>query len=194
MNELPQHIEALLFAAEQVINVKEIQTCMQTVFGISLLELDIINTIDTIKLKYQSNEYVFELVQIANGYQFLTKPKFHHTVSALIATKAKKKLSLPALECLSIIAYKQPITKFEVEQIRGVNCDYAIQKLLEKELVLVKGRSEAVGKPLLYGTSMIFMDHFGIKNISDLPKIKEFELTENTIGAIEDIDNEKISN
>lgn len=189
MNELPQHIEALIFAAEQVITIKEIQSCVHTVFGLSLLENDIQKTIDSIKLKYQSDAYVFELISIANGFQFLTKPKYHHTVSALIATKAKKKLSTPALECLSIIAYKQPITKFEMEQIRGVNCDYAVQKLLEKDLIVVSGRSEAVGKPLLYGTSVIFMEHFGIKNLADLPKIKEFELVENTIGLTNEIEN-----
>ncbi|MEY2834362.1 MAG: SMC-Scp complex subunit ScpB, partial [Bacteroidota bacterium] len=102
------------------------------------------------------------------------KKDFFPTVSALIQHKARKRLSTASLETLSIIAYKQPITKSEIEAIRGVNCDYSIQKLLEKELIIIAGRNEqAVGKPLVYATSRQFMDYFGINSAEELPKINE---------------------
>jgi segregation and condensation protein B len=91
-------------------------------------------------------------------------------------------LSQAALETLAIIAYKQPVTKTDVEQIRGVNCDYSIQKLLEKELIAINGKSEALGKPILYGTSLLFMDYFGINNIGELPHIKELTDASSSIG------------
>jgi len=94
--------------------------------------------------------------------------------------RSKKKLSQAALETLAIVAYKQPVTKPDIEQIRGVNCDYSIQKLLEKELITIVGKSEAIGKPILYGTSPLFMDYFGINSIKELPHIKE--LTDNSIS------------
>jgi segregation and condensation protein B len=91
-------------------------------------------------------------------------------------------LSQAALETLAIIAYKQPVTKPDIEQIRGVNCDYSIQKLLEKELISIIGKSEAIGKPILYGTSTVFMDYFGINSIDELPQIKEFTDDTASIG------------
>ena len=91
-------------------------------------------------------------------------------------------MSTSALETLAIVAYKQPITKSEVEQIRGVNCDYAIQKLLEKELIEIKGKADTVGKPLIYGTNDKFMDYFGINSLNDLPTPKDFRQEENEIG------------
>ncbi len=100
----------------------------------------------------------------------------------LVQQKSNKKLSKAALETLSVIAYKQPITKVEIESIRGVNCDYAVRKLLEKELVTIKGRSKDVGRPLIYGTSDKFMQHFGLNSLKDLPKLKEFKQEENQIG------------
>ena len=97
-------------------------------------------------------------------------------------------MTAAALETLAIIAYKQPVAKSEIEQIRGVSSDYTIQKLMEKELVEIKGRSEDVGKPLLYGTSTYFMDYFGINNLDELPKLREFQETENQIGEKEGIE------
>ena len=87
-----------------------------------------------------------------------------------------------SLETLSIIAYKQPVTKSEIEKIRGVNCDYTIQKLLDKELIEIEGKSEKVGRPLIYGTSVKFMDYFGINSLNQLPTIKDFQKEENSIG------------
>ncbi|MEO7044050.1 MAG: SMC-Scp complex subunit ScpB, partial [Ferruginibacter sp.] len=123
--------------------------------------------------------YAFELKQSGGGWQFLTKPEYHKTVALINGDKFIKKLSTASLETLAIIAYKQPITKSEIESIRGVNCDYAVQKLLEKDLVIISGRNEdAVGKPLIYATSKSFMDYFGINSADELPKISEVLMQE----------------
>lgn len=140
------------------------------------------NKITALQQKYLSTNFSFAITEIAGGYQFLSKPEFNDTLSILIQQKSKKKLSKSALETLSLIAYKQPITKGEMERIRGVNCDYSVRKLLEKELIIIKGRSKDVGRPLLYGTSPKFMQHFGLNSIKDLPKLKEFKHEENQIG------------
>ncbi len=124
--------------------------------------------------KYQSEFYPFEVKESGGGWQFLTKKDYHKTIAQLNGDKFLKRLSTAAMETLSIIAYKQPITKGEIESIRGVNSDYSIQKLLEKELIIITGRSENLpGKPLVYATSRQFMDYFGINSSEDLPKIKE---------------------
>ncbi|MDN3654350.1 SMC-Scp complex subunit ScpB [Ferruginibacter paludis] len=129
--------------------------------------------------KYSAEFYAFELRQSGGGWQFLTKKAYHKTVAQLNGDKFLKRLSNAALETLAIIAYKQPIAKSEIEAIRGVNCDYAVQKLLEKDLVIISGRNEdAVGKPLIYATSKSFMDYFGINSTADLPKISEVLMEE----------------
>ncbi len=183
MNSLNQNVEALIFCSEQSISIDEISASLKITFGWELSDEEITASIEEIKLKYQSEEFAFGLVEIADGYQFLTKKDFHATVSALIQHKAKKKLSTSAMETLAIIAYKQPITKAEVEHIRGVNCDYAVQKLLEKELIEINGKSDAPGKPLVYGTSKSFMDYFGIKSVKDLPQLKDLHVEQNEIGV-----------
>lgn len=125
--------------------------------------------------KYQGDTYPFEIRQLAQGYQFLTKRRFHPYLRQAVVHKNQKRLSRAALETLAIIAYRQPLTKAEMEFIRGVNCDYAVQKLLDKQLIQITGRSDGPGRPLLYGTSPFFMQYFGINDTSDLPKLKEFE-------------------
>ena len=117
----------------------------------------------------------------------MTKGTYYPLISQFLKIESKKKLSRAALETLAIISYKQPITKSVMESIRGVSCDYAVQKLLEKELIEIVGRAEGPGRPLLYATSAKFMDHFGLKDLKDLPKVKEFELPSTEIG-IKDTD------
>lgn len=130
--------------------------------------------IEGIREKYNSEFYPFEVKESGGGWQFLTKKDYHKTIAQLNGDKFLKRLSTAAMETLAIIAYKQPITKGEIESIRGVNSDYSIQKLLEKELIVITGRSEHLpGKPLIYTTSRNFMDYFGINSSEDLPKIKE---------------------
>ena len=121
-----------------------------------------------------SEFYPFEVKESGGGWQFLTKKDFYKTIAQLNGEKFLKRLSTAAMETLAIIAYKQPITKGEIETIRGVNSDYSIQKLLEKELIIITGSNENLpGKPLVYATSRNFMDYFGINSSEDLPKIKE---------------------
>ena len=123
--------------------------------------------------------YPFGLRESGGGWQFLTKRDYHKTVAQLNGEKFLKRLSTAALETLSIIAYKQPITKAEIEAIRGVSSDYSIQKLLEKELIVIIGRNEELpGKPLVYTTSKNFMDYFGINSADELPKRKRFMLSD----------------
>ena len=130
--------------------------------------------IDAIREKYDAEYYPFQLREIGGGYQFLTKKAYHKTVLQLNGDKHIKKLSASAMETLAIIAYKQPITKSEIEYIRGVSVDYSIQKLLEKELIIITGRNEdMVGKPLNYATSKNFMDYLGINAPTDLPQLKD---------------------
>lgn len=182
MEEIEQYIEALIFVSEQSIRIEEIIYCIQAVFNRNFNEEEIQDYLLNITKRYGENEFAIELVQIANGYQFLTKKHYHQIISLLQAQRSKKKLSQAALETLAIIAYKQPVTKQDVEQIRGVNCDYSVQKLLEKELITIIGKSETVGKPVLYGTSNLFMDYFGINNINELPQPKEFADNNMVIG------------
>ncbi|MBK8773416.1 MAG: SMC-Scp complex subunit ScpB [Chitinophagaceae bacterium] len=176
------HIEALIFASDKPLTANEITELVNTAHAFieDRTDLDQVNTaIEGIKEKYDSEFYAFELKQSGGGWQFLTKPQYHKTVALLNGDKFLKKLSVSSLETLAIIAYKQPITKSEIESIRGVNCDYAVQKLLEKDLVIIAGRNEdAVGKPLIYATSKSFMDYFGINSSEELPKISEVMMEE----------------
>lgn len=192
------HIEALVFASDKPLTTLELVDLLNNALGFieDKATLDQVESaIEAIREKYDSEFYAFEMKESGGGWQFLTKKEYHKTIAQLNADKYLKKLSTASLETLSIIAYKQPITKSEIENIRGVNCDYAVQKLLEKELVIIAGRNEeAVGKPLIYTTSKSFMDYFGINSPEDLPKIKEVlmeELVEATKINNEEIPEEK---
>lgn len=182
MEQIQKHIEALIFASEQSISLNDIHTLINNSLKLELTEEEVFAQMESIKSKYQSDDYVFELIEISNGYQFLSKKEYHELLNQLIIHKEKKKLSTAAMETLAIIAYKQPITKSEIELIRGVNCDYSIQKLLEKDLISINGRSSGPGKPILYETSQSFMDHFGLKNPKDLPQLKDIQSLENSIN------------
>ena len=177
LSEIIPHIEVLIFASEKPLTSLEIVELINNAFGFmeQRITLDQVeSSIEGIREKYQAEFYPFEVRESGGGWQFLTKKDFHKTVAQLNGDKFLKRLSNAALETLAIIAYKQPITKGEIESIRGVNSDYSIQKLLEKELIIITGRSEELpGKPLIYSTSKLFMDYFGINSAADLPKIKE---------------------
>lgn len=187
MQLLLQHIEALIFASEQPVSGDDILSCLKSSYGWELKKEQFQSLISEIREKYSSDEYSFELVEIAEGFQFLTKKEYHHAVNTLLQIKAKRRLSTAALETLAIIAYKQPLSKSEIEHIRGVNCDYSIQKLLEKELIIISGKGDGPGKPLLYSTSKNFMDHFGLKSVRDLPKLKDLHIADNEIGTPSDL-------
>ena len=182
MSNLEQHVEALIFASEQSIRIEEIIFCLQAALDTNINANEITDTLQKIELKYKDPTLAIELVKTDNGYQFLTKKAYHTVISQLQLQRSKKKLSQAALETLAIIAYKQPVTKIEIEQIRGVSCDYSIQKLLDKELIAITGRAETIGKPILYATSNLFADYMGINSIKDMPSLSELSKSENTIG------------
>jgi len=176
INDLIPHIEALIFASEKPLTTLEIVELVNDAdLSDEKIVLDKVEAaIDGIVEKYSADFYPFEVKQIGGGWQFLTRKEYHKTVAQLNGEKFLKRLSAASLETLAIIAYKQPITKGEIESIRGVNCDYSVQKLLEKELIIISGRNEKQpGQPLLYSTSKNFMDYFGINSADELPKIKE---------------------
>lgn len=170
-------IEALIFASDEVITAGEIINAIRKIDGeeIEITPNDIDNCIDTLNNNYQKNEASFLIIKIAGGYSFSTKPDYAKYLGYLSTEKSKRRLSQAALETLAIIAYKQPITKPEIESIRGVNSDYMINTLLEKNLITIKGRAETIGRPLLYTTTDEFLKYFGLNKISDLPKPREIE-------------------
>ncbi|MCW3090668.1 MAG: scpB [Ferruginibacter sp.] len=182
LSQIIPHIEALIFASDKPLTNLDLVELLNNAIGFidDRATLDQVEaSVEGIREKYSAEFYAFELKQSGGGWQFLTKKEYHKTIAQLNGDKFLKRLSNAALETLAIIAYKQPITKSEIESIRGVNCDYAVQKLLEKDLVVIAGRNEeAVGKPLIYTTSKSFMDYFGINSTDDLPKIKEVLMDE----------------
>lgn len=174
IEQLMPHVEALIFASERPLTQMEVTEILGQALE-TVVEADrIASCIEAIREKYDVEYYPFQLRETGGGYQFLTKKAFHKTVLQLNGEKHIKKLSTAAMETLSIIAYKQPITKSEIEYIRGVSADYSIQKLLEKELIVISGRNEdMVGKPLIYNTSKNFMDYLGINSPAQLPQLKD---------------------
>jgi len=182
------YLEALIFIASEPLSVKEMNKILESAFETTVDKAEIEKALVQIEQKYRQEHFAFELTVIAEGYQFMTKPAFHSVVDAYIKENNAKRLSKAALETLSIIAYKQPVVKSEVEHIRGVNCDYTVQKLLEKELIEIQGRDDGPGKPLIYGTSSKFMNYFGLKSIKDLPQLKEFKERDEEIGRLAEIE------
>ncbi|PJJ74914.1 condensin subunit ScpB [Thermoflavifilum aggregans] len=178
LTQLIPHVEALIFAADHPLTVSEITTLVNKAFGFldhMIPEDQVEAAIQAVVEKYADENFPFEVKYRGGGYQFLTKKIYFKTVAQLNGDKFLKRLSAAALETLAIIAYRQPVSKAEIEYIRGVNADYAIQKLLEKELIVISGRSEdQPGKPLLYSTSRLFMDYFGLNGPEDLPPLQEF--------------------
>ncbi len=179
LSSLIPHIEALIFASDKPLTIAEMAELLNTAFGFEdeadkMSEEQVDAALQGIVEKYSSEFYPFEVRESGGGWQFLTKKVYHKTVAQLNGEKFLKRLSAAALETLAIIAYKQPVTKGEIEIIRGVSADYTIQKLLEKDLIVITGRNEELpGHPLIYATSKTFMDYFGINSQEDLPKIKE---------------------
>lgn len=177
ITQLIPHVEALIFASDRPLSTLELTDLINQAFGFmeDKIPMDQVEAaVEGVTEKYAAEFYPFEVRQSGGGWQFLTKKEYHKTIAQLNGDKFLKRLSVAALETLAIIAYKQPVTKGEIEAIRGVSSDYAVQKLLEKELIVISGRNEkAPGQPLLYSTSKSFMDYFGINSPEDLPRIKE---------------------
>ncbi len=180
------HAEAVIFCATEPVSLEEIRLGLSENFQSEIEVETIASVIETIRIRYEGPGFAFSLSETAGGYHFLSKPAYQSSVAQVWKQKVKKRLSPSALETLSIIAYKQPVSKPDIEKIRGVNCDYAVQKLLEKELIVISGKSSLPGRPVLYGTSRKFMDYFGINSMDELPELKEIASAENSIGEASD--------
>jgi segregation and condensation protein B len=188
VEDVQKNIEAIIFAAENPVKIEELLTYFNKNTEVAFSQDELEGILFVIKEKYNNDLFPFELGEVGGGFQFLTKSDYHTAVSGFLNRNTVKRLTTAALESLAIIAYKQPVTKSILETIRGVNADYTIQKLIEKELVEIAGRSDEPGRPLLYKTTQQFLDYFGINSLEDLPKLKEFEELQNQIGEKENIE------
>ena len=176
METLIQYLEALLFCATEPLSSADMKQCVSDFLEIDIPIADISQALAHLTSKYQHEQFAFQVCQKAKGYQFLTKPVYQPILASYLKQTSKKQLSRSALEALAIIAYRQPITKGDIETIRGVNSDYAVQKLLDKGLIDILGKAETVGRPILYGTSNKFMSYFGLNTLEDLPQPKDFAI------------------
>jgi segregation and condensation protein B len=167
-SELKPIIESLLFVADEPLTSRKIKQVVENAEEATIRQI-----LAELKEEYTVSNRAIQIVEIANGYQFATRPAYADWVNKLIQSNTKFRLTKPALETLTIIAYRQPVMRAEIESIRGVDSGGVVQTLLEKKLVRVTGRKEVVGRPLLYGTTPEFLDHFGLRNLSDLPTIEE---------------------
>ncbi len=170
-------IEALIFSSDEPIPEAEIIKAVKGIDGedAEITHEDIQVCVNELNSRYAEQNFSFHIIKIANGFLFATKEEYAKYIGYLSSEKSKRRLSQAALETLAIIAYKQPITKPELESIRGVNSDYIINTLLEKNLIAITGRSETIGRPLLYGTTDEFLKYFGLYKLSDLPKPREID-------------------
>jgi segregation and condensation protein B len=168
---IKQIIEVLLFAADEPLTINQLVKVLED----SVDPNDITPIIDELNSDYENSDRTFRVGQIGGGFQLLTQPEFSHYIKNLYKGRAKPRLSQAGLEVLSIIAFKQPITRPEIDQIRGVNSDGVVKSLFERNLVSITGRSETAGRALLYRTTDNFLRYFGINKIEDLPKPREIE-------------------
>lgn len=171
MNELGQIIQAILFTAPYAIPEDEIIRVIQKE-NQEFLSEDISKAILELRAEFQKDMYAMEIQRSGMGYSFVSKSKYYPYIVNYIETIQKKRLSKAALETLSIIAFKPDTTKVEIEQIRGVSADYAIDRLMERELVFISGRKDAPGQPATYKTTEKFFDYFGLESMEDLPKLE----------------------
>jgi len=163
-------LEALFFVSPEPVSIDRLQEVMEGMAGARLQAL-----VKTIAEEYERNGHGLQLVEVAGGYQITTKPECAPWIRRLEEIRTASRLSKPALETLAIVAYKQPITRPEIEDIRGVDTAGVIKTLLERRLIKISGRREAAGRPLLYGTTKEFLGYFGLRDLSGLPSLKEFK-------------------
>jgi segregation and condensation protein B len=171
-SELKAIVESIIFASEEEITSKQIKDIVDT-SGLRITVSEIEETVKELNEEYKTEGRAFEIMNIAGGFSFATRKDFSRFVGKLYEEKQKKKLSQSAIETLSIIAYKQPITRNEIEFVRGVNVDYIVNSLLERDLITIHGRADSPGRPILYGTTKTFLKVLGLNSLEDLPKLKE---------------------
>jgi segregation and condensation protein B len=163
-------LEALLFSSDTPLSVSRIREIIPL-----LTPKEIATAIQSLNDSYRSSARTFEIREIAGGYQIFTLPEYADYVERLNQSKQRSRLSQKALETMAIMAYKQPITKHEIEDIRGVNVDGVIKTLLSRNLTTISGRAKAPGSPFLYVTTKKFLEYFGLRSLEDLPKLKEID-------------------
>jgi segregation and condensation protein B len=183
MMSLDKIVEALLFSAQKPLSIREIAKAIRGVEEdlasetpnefVRVKEAEVAAALEQLKLEYIQQNRAFQLVEKAEGWQLTTDPAFAKWIRQLFPTPKPARLSAPALETLAIIGYRQPITRAEVEAVRGVNIDAVLQTLMERGLVKIAGRAEIPGRPLLYETTQFFLDHFGLRNLDELPNAEE---------------------
>ena len=165
-----QIVEAVLFASDAPLKAEEIARADE-----SLDEDRVEEAIRELQVFYDESERGFQIAEVAEGFQILTRPEFASYLERFDTVPRPSRLSGPALETLAIIAYRQPLSKAEIEDIRGVSADGVLNSLLERKLVRVVGRKEAVGRPLIYGTTKEFLQYFGLKDLADMPELKDLQ-------------------
>lgn len=168
--EIKRIVEALIFASDSPINESHIKNIIEEL-SISQIQ----KIVEELNAEYEEQQNAFQIARIGGGFQFVTRPQFSKYIKKYYKGRSKSRLSRAGLESLSIIAFKQPISRPEIDAIRGVNSDGVVRTLLERNLIYISGRSENLGRPLLYSTSSEFLKYFGINDISELPKPKEIE-------------------
>jgi segregation and condensation protein B len=178
-------IEALLFSVQKPLATKEIVDILRRASGednpaaagpnefTKVREAEVAAALEQLKVEYIEQDRGFQLTEKAEGWQLATDPKYGQWVRDLFPAPKPARLTAPALETLAIIAYRQPITRADVEAVRGVTIDGVLQTLMERGLVKIDGRAEIPGRPLLYGTTQFFLDHFGLRNLDELPNVEE---------------------
>jgi len=177
---LSRVIEALLFSAQKPLSIREITTAIKSAEGddspnefARVREAEVAAATEQLKTQYVEQGRAFQLIEKAEGWQLATDPEYAPWVRQLFPAPKPARLSAPALETLAIIAYRQPITRADVEAVRGVNIDGVLQTLMERGLVKIAGRAEIPGRPLLYETTQFFLDHFGLRDLDELPNVEE---------------------
>ena len=169
--QLQQYIEAVIFASEEAVTLQTIRQ----VTGRDLDSAGFQSIIEKLNAEYAETGRTFHIHRIAGGYRFLSRPEFSDILKKLLAPNVRRRLSQSILEVLAVIAYNQPVTRGEIQQIRGVSPDYAIDRLLLRGFIEVRGRADSPGKPLQYGTTKEFLDLFHLSSLKDLPKLREIK-------------------
>lgn len=172
-NNLKQKLEVLLFMSRNPLSLEELVKYLETPAE------QIKNELNNLINRYESPDYGIQIINVSNGYQFATKPDYAKTLELYINAPQDISLSTAAMETLTIIAYRQPVSRAEVENIRGVNSDGIIKSLQDKGLIEERGRAETIGRPTIYGTTEAFLKHFGLKDLSNLPPEPAKQLQEN---------------
>ncbi len=165
-------IEALLFISEKPVPLDQLTEVMQEGVGV----VDVRKLVTELQEEYEAQQRGMVIVEIAGGYQMLSSSHYVSFVRSFLKTKVKEKLSRPALEALAIVAYKQPVSRGDIELVRGVNSDGVVLHLLDKGLIKIVGKKDSPGRPYLYGTAKLFLEYFGLKSLRDLPKLEDVSL------------------